>query len=77
MVVNSILKHRRLEEKVELLLKHSRGRADGYDLTVDGNGVIGQGVVQNTDGSFSTNTKEVTAREWQEPAAWTGGRSIC
>lgn len=50
------------------------GRANGYDLTLEGNGVIGQGVVQNTDGSFSPNTKKVTAREWH--TAWTGGRSI-
>lgn len=50
------------------------GRANGYDLTLEGNGVIGQGVVQNTDGSFSPNTKKVTAREWH--TAWTGGRGI-
>lgn len=50
------------------------GRANGYDLSLDGNGVIGQGVVQNPDGSFSPNTKKVTAREWH--TAWTGGRSI-
>lgn len=50
------------------------GRADGYDLSKPGNGVIGQGVVQNPDGTFSPNTKKVTAREWH--TAWTGGRSI-
>ena len=50
------------------------GRADGYDLSKPGNGVIGQGVVQNTDGSFSPNTTKVTAREWH--TAWTGGRRI-
>jgi len=57
-----------------IIVETLEGRADGYDLTVDGNGVIGQGVVQNTDGSFSTNTKKVTAREWH--SAWTGGRGI-
>lgn len=50
------------------------GRADGYDLSKPGNGVIGQGVVQNPDGSFSANTKKLTAREWH--TAWTAGRSI-
>ncbi len=50
------------------------GRANGYDLTQDGNGVIGQGVVQDANGNFSPNTKKVTAREWH--SAWTGGRSI-
>lgn len=50
------------------------GRADGYDLSKPGNGVIGQGVVQNADGSFSANTRKLTAREWH--TAWTGGRSI-
>lgn len=50
------------------------GRADGYDLSKAGNGVIGQGVIQNADGSFSPNTTKVTAREWH--TAWTGGRNI-
>ena len=50
------------------------GRADGYDLSKDGNGVIGNGVVQDVNGSFSPNTKKVAVREWH--TAWTGGRSI-
>lgn len=50
------------------------GRADGYDLSKPGNGVIGQGVVQNIDGSFSPNTTKLTAREWH--TAWTAGRNI-
>lgn len=50
------------------------GRADGYDLSQPGNGVIGEGVIQNTDGSFAPNTTKVTAREWH--TAWTGGRNI-
>lgn len=57
-----------------IIVETLEGRANGYDLTQAGNGVIGQGVVQNTDGSFSPNTKKVTAREWH--TAWTGGRSI-
>ncbi|WP_242675016.1 SusC/RagA family TonB-linked outer membrane protein [Niastella populi] len=50
------------------------GRADGYDLGKEGNGVIGAGVIQNPDGSFSPNTKKVAVREWH--TAWTNGRSI-
>ncbi len=36
--------------------------------------VIGEGVVQNSDGSFSPNTRRVLPRQWH--SAWTGGRSI-
>lgn len=52
------------------------GRADGYDISKPGNGVIGQGVVfsNGTSGTISPNAKKVTAREWH--TAWTGGRSI-
>lgn len=50
------------------------GRADGYDMSKPGNGVIGTGAVQNAEGSFSTNTTKVAVREWH--SAWTGGRSI-
>lgn len=50
------------------------GRTDGYDLTKEGNGVIGSGVTQNTDGSFTTNTKKVSVREWH--TAYTDGRSL-
>jgi hypothetical protein len=49
------------------------GRADGYDLSKAGNGVIGSGVVF-TNGVPAPNTKKVTAREWH--SAWTGGRGI-
>ncbi len=45
------------------------GRANGYDLTIDGNGVVGEGVVPTTDGEgniagFSENTTKLSAREW-------------
>ncbi|HJT73290.1 MAG TPA: hypothetical protein VJ720_04705, partial [Chitinophaga sp.] len=50
------------------------GRADGYDITKEGNGVIGKGVTQKTDGTFATNATKVPVREWH--SAWTGGRSI-
>jgi TonB-linked SusC/RagA family outer membrane protein len=57
-----------------IIVETLEGRADGYDLNKPGNGVIGQGVVLNTDGSFSPNTVKRTAREWH--TAWTGGRNI-
>ena len=50
------------------------GRADGYDLSVAGNGVIGDGVVQNADGSFSANTVKLSAREWH--TSYTLGRRL-
>lgn len=36
--------------------------------------VVGEGVVQNGDGTFSPNTNRVLPRQWH--SAWTGGRSI-
>ncbi|HZF63117.1 MAG TPA: SusC/RagA family TonB-linked outer membrane protein [Chitinophagaceae bacterium] len=57
-----------------IIIETLEGRADGYDLTKAGNGVIGDGVKQNTDGSFSPNDVKRTAREWH--TAWTGGRNI-
>lgn len=50
------------------------GRADGYDLSVAGNGVIGDGVVQNADGTFSANTVKLSAREWH--TTYTLGRRL-
>lgn len=50
------------------------GRADGYDLNVAGNGVIGQGAVQNADGSFSANNVKLSAREWH--TSYTLGRRL-
>ncbi|NJM25326.1 MAG: TonB-dependent receptor [Bacteroidia bacterium] len=45
------------------------GRANGYDLNLDGNGVIGDGVVPVTDSEgnvtgFTPNTTKLSAREW-------------
>ncbi|GAB2495030.1 SusC/RagA family TonB-linked outer membrane protein [Algoriphagus taiwanensis] len=40
------------------------GRENGYDLSVEGNGIISEGVVQNADGSFSPNTVKITSRNW-------------
>jgi TonB-linked SusC/RagA family outer membrane protein len=50
------------------------GRANGYDLSVAGNGVISPGVIQNADGSFRPNDVVLTARAWN--SAFTNGRSI-
>ncbi|RYY55902.1 MAG: SusC/RagA family TonB-linked outer membrane protein [Chitinophagaceae bacterium] len=50
------------------------GRADGYDLTKPGNGVIGGGAVQQADGSWMTNTTKVPARTWH--SAFTNGRGL-
>jgi hypothetical protein len=59
------------------------GRANGYDLSLEGNGVIGQGVVQNEDGTFTPTTDaynagnedlKLSAREWHSTI--TLGRSL-
>lgn len=57
-----------------IIVETLEGRADGYDITKEGNGVIGAGVVQLADGSFTPNTKKVGVREWH--TAYTSGRRI-
>jgi len=57
-----------------IIMETLEGRANGYDLSLPGNGVIGQGVIQNSNGTFSPNTTKVAAREWH--TAWTAGRNI-
>jgi TonB-linked SusC/RagA family outer membrane protein len=56
-----------------IIVETLEGRADGYDLTKSGNGVVGKGVVF-VNGVAQENTKRITAREWH--TAWTGGRGI-
>ncbi len=56
------------------IIETLEGRADGYDLNLEGNGVIGKGVVQNADGSYSPNTVKLAAREWH--TSYTLGRSL-
>ncbi|HMP93041.1 MAG TPA: TonB-dependent receptor, partial [Phnomibacter sp.] len=56
-----------------IIIETLEGRADGYDLSKTGNGVIGQGVVF-VNGQPTPNTRKVSAREWH--TAWTGGRGI-
>ncbi len=50
------------------------GRENGYDLSVAGNGVIGDGAVQGADGSFAPNTTKLSAREWH--TSYTLGRRL-
>ncbi len=40
------------------------GRENGYDLAVEGNGIISEGVIKNADGSFKPNDVEITSRNW-------------
>lgn len=56
-----------------ILIETLEGRADGYDLTKPGNGIVGQGVVF-VGGLPQPNTRKVSAREWH--SAYTGGRGI-
>ncbi len=50
------------------------GRADGYNLTLEGNGIVGNGVVQQDNGTFVENTTKVSAREWYN--SYTLGRPV-
>lgn len=55
------------------------GRANGYDLTLEGNGVVGEGVVPVTNGEgditgYTTNAYKLSAREWHSTI--TLGRSL-
>lgn len=56
-----------------IIIETLEGRADGYDLTKPGNGVIGNGVMV-VNGQFVANDVKRTAREWH--TAFTGGRAI-
>lgn len=40
------------------------GRADGYDLSVDGNGIVSPGVIDNGDGTYRPNDIKITSRNW-------------
>jgi TonB-linked SusC/RagA family outer membrane protein len=57
-----------------IIVETLEGRQDGYDLTKEGNGVIGEGVVQGADGSFAPNTTKLSAREWH--TSYTLGRRL-
>ena len=56
-----------------IIVETLAGRADGYDLTKPGNGVIGEGV-KVVNGQLVPNDVKITAREWH--TAWTAGRAI-
>ncbi len=62
-----------------IIIETLEGRANGYDLTLPGNGVIGEGVKIVSTGAdgrsvFATNDIKVNSRQWH--TAWTGGRNI-
>lgn len=40
------------------------GRENGYDLTVEGNGIISPGVIDNGDGTYRPNDIKITSRNW-------------
>src|SRR3546814_866985 len=46
------------------LIETLEGRATGYDLSQEGNGVVGPGVVEQPDGSYQPNDVNLPAREW-------------
>ncbi|MEZ0483326.1 SusC/RagA family TonB-linked outer membrane protein [Fibrella aquatica] len=62
-----------------IIIETLEGRANGYDLNLPGNGVIGQGVKvgsTSADGrvTFVPNDIKLNSRQWH--TAWTGGRNI-
>ena len=56
-----------------IMIETLEGRADGYDLSKPGNGVIGKGVML-VNGQYVENNVKRTAREWH--SAYTAGRNI-
>ncbi|WP_373522383.1 SusC/RagA family TonB-linked outer membrane protein [Aquiflexum sp.] len=40
------------------------GRENGYDLTIEGNGIVSPGVIANGDGTFRPNDIKITSRNW-------------
>lgn len=40
------------------------GRENGYDLTVEGNGIVSPGVIRNADGTYTPNTLKISSRNW-------------
>ncbi|WP_194976222.1 SusC/RagA family TonB-linked outer membrane protein [Aquiflexum lacus] len=40
------------------------GRENGYDLSVEGNGIVSPGVIANGDGTFRPNDIKITSRNW-------------
>jgi TonB-linked SusC/RagA family outer membrane protein len=62
-----------------IIVETLEGRANGYDLNVEGNGVIGEGVVPVTNGEgaitgYTPNAEKLSAREWHSTI--TLGRSL-
>ncbi|MEX2512712.1 MAG: SusC/RagA family TonB-linked outer membrane protein [Cyclobacteriaceae bacterium] len=40
------------------------GRENGYDLSVEGNGIVSPGVIQTADGTFVPNDLKISSRDW-------------
>ncbi|WP_439482419.1 SusC/RagA family TonB-linked outer membrane protein [Cyclobacterium plantarum] len=40
------------------------GRENGYDLSIEGNGIISPGVIQTSDGSYVPNEMKISSRDW-------------
>ena len=40
------------------------GRENGYDLSLEGNGIVSPGVISNGDGTFRPNDVKITSRNW-------------
>ncbi|WP_162339743.1 SusC/RagA family TonB-linked outer membrane protein [Cyclobacterium salsum] len=40
------------------------GRENGYDLSVEGNGITSPGVIQTADDSFVPNDRKISSRDW-------------
>ena len=61
------------------IIETLEGRANGYDLTLEGNGVIGEGVIPVLNGEgeitgYTPNATKLSAREWHSTI--TLGRSL-
>ncbi len=56
------------------MIETLEGRTDGYDISKPGNGVIGKGVIENSDGTYRVNDVKLTAREYHQSR--TGNRGI-
>ncbi|CAN5281874.1 SusC/RagA family TonB-linked outer membrane protein [soil metagenome] len=46
------------------LLETLYGRENGYDLSLEGNGIIADGVIANGDGTYTPNTNVISSRNW-------------
>jgi len=40
------------------------GRENGYDLSIEGNGIISPGVIRTADGTYIPNERKISSRDW-------------